>query len=402
MNKTQRIQDALDELETNIEREITAGFANAVELRQLIHRNARVSGEERETTELLVDRLGLEQGEWVTDGFLSRIGGDGPAVALRAELDALPIQEETGVPWASVTGASHLCGHDVHMAALTLAVRAIRNAGTPVPLVVALQPREETLPCGAEDFIKSQWLQGQDIRAFFGAHVQPQLPKGTAAATAGAVNASADEFNIVVTGRPSHGAYPHLGRDPIVAVSAIVTALQQIVSRRSNPMDPAVVTVGEIRGGSSFNAIPELAKIRGTIRTYTEEARAEMQEMIRVCATGVAQGYGCEATTTIGLGEPVLHNDEQLAEEVTASLVSAGFVSGEALRSCGADDFAFYCTRFPSLMVFVGVGDTSSEMPGLHHPRFLPADSTILDVARVLLTSYVTAGRLILEEAERK
>lgn len=398
MNNLKTVVDGLSYLELHADRLLAEGLESAVELRRRIHGDPRVSGDERDTAELLVDRLGLldGEGEWVTDGYLARLGGPGPAVALRTELDALPIPEETGVPWAATGSVAHLCGHDVHMAALSLVVDAIRAVGFPVPLVVALQPREETLPCGAEDFMRSDWLHHQDIRAFIGAHVQPSIPAGTVSAIPGAVNASADEFTITVSGRASHGAYPHLSRDPIVAAAAVILAIQQLVSRRTDPMEPAVITVGEIRSGSSFNAIPGVATLRGTIRTYTEESRAAMQELLSECASAVALGYGCEAETSVGLGEPVLHNDETLAHAVSDSLVAAGFARGPELRSCGADDFSFYCARFPALMVFVGTGDAAEGAPGLHHPRFLPDDSAVLDVARVLLASYITAGRLIL------
>lgn len=383
-------------LDTHAERLLDEGLDAALKLRRQIHQDPRVSGNERDTAQLLINKLGLTTGEWVTEGYLGRLGGVGPSIALRTELDALPIAEETGASWSAKGNVAHLCGHDVHMAALTLAVDAIRKADFPIPLVVALQPREETLPCGAEDFIHADWLHRQDIRAFIGAHVQPRIPAGAVSAIPGPVNASADEFTITISGRASHGAYPHLSRDPIVAASAVVLAIQQLVSRRTDPMEPAVITVGEIQGGSSFNAIPGSASLRGTIRTYTEDSRTAVQALLAECAAGVAQGYGCEAETEVGLGEPVLHNDEALANAVADSLQAVGFTRGAELRSCGADDFSFYGTRFPSLMVFVGAGDGAEDTPGLHHPSFLPDDSAVLDVARVFLTSYLTAGKRIL------
>lgn len=401
MTETTDIRLALENLRRNGDSLLLSTLPKAVELRHRIHQDPRVSGNERDTAELLVEAIGLTDGVWVADGFLSRLGSSyGPAVALRAELDALPIAEESDVEWASRNGAGHLCGHDVHMAGLYSAITAIRSAGVPIPLIAALQPREESLPSGAEDLIGSDWLQQQSIRAFIGAHLQPRISKGSVSGAPGAVNASADEFTIIVRGTAAHGAYPHLGRDPLVALSAIVMALQHLVSRRTDPMVPSVITVGEIRGGSSFNAIPETASLRGTLRAYKEKAREELQEMLRSCAGSVAAGYGCTAELTVGLGEPVLYNDEHLASVIAQALEAAEFTQAAAMRSCGADDFSFYGTRFPALMVFVGVGDASDNSPGLHHPRFLPDDSAVLDVARVFLTSYIAAGNLILDEAE--
>jgi amidohydrolase len=387
---------------------LVGALPEAIEVRQSIHRDPRVGGDDGPTISLLRDLLsGSTQLQVldIADGLLVRSGGAGAAIAIRAEVDALPIQEASGLPWASERpGVAHLCGHDTHTAALVATIRAIESVGAPVPLVAIFQPREEIIPSGAVDILAYPGLNEQDIRAVLGVHVQPVLSQGTTAAAPGAINAAADNFDIIVRGRPAHGAYPHLGRDPILAASAVVQALQQLVSRRVNPINPAVITVGSIAGGTSHNAIPSEVTLQGTIRSYNEDDRQLLHAELRRITEGVAQGYGCEADATVELGEPVLRNDPELAVIVSAALGKSGYESAPALKSCGADDFSFYGERYPSLMIFAGVGDGVPGGPGLHHPGFVPPNETVSDVARIMVVSYfaiaeqMEAAALVTEE----
>lgn len=371
---------------------LTGAIPEAVEVRRSIHRDPYVGGEEGPTVALLRELLsGSDQLQMldVADGLLVRLGGAGAAIAIRAEVDALPIQETSGLPWASERpGVAHLCGHDAHTAALLASIRAIESVGAPVPLVAIFQPREEVIPAGAIDILAYPGLDEHDIRAVLGVHVQPVLSQGTAAAAPGAINAAADNFDITLRGRPAHGAYPHLGRDPILAASAVVQALQQLVSRRVNPINPAVVTVGSIAGGTSHNAIPAAVTLKGTIRSFDDDDRALLHTELQRITEAVAHGYGCEANVVVELGEPVLRNDPELAARVSAALEVEGYRSASALKSCGADDFSFYCERYPSLMIFAGVGDGVPGGPGLHHPEFVPPDETVGDLARIMVVSY--------------
>ncbi len=360
----------------------------ALRLRHSVHADPRVSGDERDTTKLMAEAIGFE-GEWVEEGMVYRFGpSEGKAIAIRAELDALPILERTGVSWASTSGIAHLCGHDVHLAALVAVIHTLRDVGFALPLVAVLQPREETLPCGAADMVEAQALLRHDIRAFVGVHLQPKLPDGEFSAAAGPVNASADEIAVVLRGRPAHGAYPQLSRDPVVASAALIQALQHLVSRRSDPMNPTVLTIGVVHGGSSYNAIPSEVTLKGMIRTFDETFRQDLHHIMHQVCEGIAMAYDCSAEVTYGFGEPVMMNDPILSELVTRGLEANGYVNGVELRSCGADDFAFYGTRFPSLMIFAGTGDGDPNTPGLHHPEFLPPDDAVEQVARMMLTAY--------------
>lgn len=366
----------------------------AVRLRHRIHAAPDLGGHEHRTAALVAAELGVPDAPEVAEGRLIRVDvGTGPAVALRAELDALPITEMSGLPWASRNGAMHACGHDVHLAALVAVVRAVRRAGGPRPLLAVLQPREESLPCGAKDMIESPRLAAEGVGAFLGTHVQPSLPAGTVAAQPGPVNAASDEFTVRIDGRPGHGAYPHTTADPVAASAAVVSALHQLVSRRVDPMHPTVLTVGTIAGGSAANAVAPQVTLTGTVRTFDTADRARMPGLIRATADAAARAHDCTASTEVAQGEPVLRNDPALTNAIRPLLGEQGFTTSGEHRSCGADDFAYYGTSFPSLMCFVGVDAPAGV--GLHHPSFVPADAAIADVARVMLAGYAGACRFL-------
>jgi len=374
----------------------------AVELRHRIHAAPRLGGDEWATSKAITEALGID-GTPVAEGLFVRIGTPVrtevavPAVAIRAELDGLPIEEGKIGPWRStVPGVAHLCGHDVHIAALVAVTNAVARMDCPLPLIALFQPREEVIPSGAVDFIADPSLRAQGIEAMIGVHVQPVLPLGSVSAVAGVINASADNFEITVHGTPAHGAYPHLSRDPIIVTAAIVQGLQQLVSRRTDPMNPAVVTIGKIAGGNSHNQIPGTVTLLGTIRSFSETDRHQLHLLLRQVATGLAEAHGCSATVAITLGEPVLKNDPELASRVTHTLEADGFTQSEPFRSCGADDFAYYGQTFPSLMIFAGVGDGNPQSPGLHHPEFVPDDDSVSLIARIMMLSYLAAAEHLL------
>ncbi len=366
---------------------------DAVRLRRELHRQPMVGGQEGPVAERLATLLHMPDADSIADGRILRFGPDGqPAVAIRAELDALPIVEQTAVAWASRNGAMHACGHDIHMAAAIAVALTVIEVAPDTPLVVLLQPREEVYPCGAVDLLASTQFGAARIGAVIGAHVQPALAAGQVSVAGGPVNASSDEFTLRVIGEGGHAAYPHRTRDPIVAASAIVGALQQLVARRTDPMLPAVLTIGSIYGGVSANALPSEVVLRGTLRSFSTEHRVQMDRELRDVATHVAAGYGCRIDTTVIKGEPVLHNDPELAARMRPLVEQHGYQVSPELRSCGADDFAYYSEKVPSVMAFVGTGDGLPGTPGLHHPNFLPPDSAVVDVAFTLLAGFIAAA----------
>jgi amidohydrolase len=294
----------------------------------------------------------------------------------------------------------HACGHDVHLAATVAACRAIaRVGGAPLPVAALLQPHEETPPSGARDIMASGLLGTLDVRAVIGAHVQPHLPDGTVAVTPGLVNASVDEFEITVHGAGGHAGYPHTVRDPVVALASVVVNLQQIAARRIDPVHGAVCVVGEISGGTAANVVPSIAHARGSLRLMRPEDRERARVEVAEIAQASAAAYGCRAEVRVLDGEPALCNDPALAELAARVLREEGYRVVDDFRSFGADDFAHYTERIPSLMAFVGVGGGVEGGVGggvgLHDPRFLPPDSAVAAVAEALLAGYVAAaGRL--------
>lgn len=361
----------------------------AVQLRHELHQIPELGGAEDETPlRLQAELSGLDIETIAGTGFAARLGAAGPAIAVRTELDGLPITEETSVSWASRNGAMHACGHDVHMAALVAVLRSARTVGVPAALLGVFQPREEINPPGATDVVAEGVLARHDARAIIGAHVQPQVQAGVVSAEFGVVNAAADAFEITVLGKGGHGAYPQATIDPITTLASIILALTELVSRRIDPMHPTVVTVGAIRGGEAANVIPPSASLRGTIRTTNEDDRRILHEEIRAIAAHVSASRGASAEVTIVAGEPVLHNDAGLVRATRQALDGLVPLAPVPFRSCGSDDFAHYCGQVPALMMFVGTG-RQPDGPVLHHPQFLPSDDSVGLVARAMIAGIV-------------
>jgi len=379
-------EDPFDTLEKHLQR--------AYDLRRELHREPDLSGDEGRTREVMLAALppGVHTNKTADTGAVRRIGREGPAIALRGELDALPVQDETRVEWASTRdGVTHACGHDVHLAALVAVAWTIAECEAHAPLLVVLQPREETYPSGALDIVTEGILEDEQCAMMIGAHLQPAVEAGWIACAPGGVNASADEFEIIVEGSPGHAAYPHLATDPIVAISAVVMALQSIVSRSVDPMASAVLGVSSLSSGSAANVVPGTARATGTIRAMSTTTRAILHRRLEEVSQDIARAHGCTARVSVTEGEPVLENDPQLVRTISGILAGRDIGVIDTLRSLGADDFSYYSERLPSAMLFVG-----SEAPEpLHSPRFLPTDQDLRMTARALLAGFLGAASLL-------
>lgn len=369
----------------------------AVRLRRELHANPERSGIELRTAATVAAALAAESEPIAGTGRVVRIGPAGPSIAIRAELDALPVEERTGATYASTNGVMHACGHDVHLAALAAFGTSARRVPLPVALLAVLQPREEIAPSGASDVVATDLLQRHDVRAFLATHVHPGVPAGAIAVGGGPVNAAADEFDIVVTGHGGHAAYPHLTRDPVLALCAAVLALQQVVSRRFDPLDAVTVSVSMLSAGEAPNVIPDTARARGTLRALQPSNREPLQQVVADVVASTAAAYGCAGEVHIPAGEPVLVNDEALAAAAARHLAAAGVPVAPPMRSTGADDFAFYAQRVPALMMFAGVRTAGAGdiEPTLHSAGFLPPDEAVGLVARSLLAGYLAALELV-------
>lgn len=362
----------------------------AVELRHALHRDPRLSGDESDTARRVAEAIGVGDGRVVAGtGRLLEVTGTGPAIAVRAELDALPIVEATDATWASTTGAMHACGHDIHLAAATAVARAAARVDLPYRLVALLQPREEPAESGARDVIAEGGLDG--IWSVIAGHVQPRVEAGVVATTPGPVNAAIDRFTVTVHGQAGHSAYPHTVTDSVLALAEIVVSLQQVATRRVDPVAGAVCMVTQLEAGTAYNVVPGFATAIGSLRTMRENDRSTAHLAIREIAANIAAAHRCTAEASIVDAEPVLVNDAALAERAAAILTDLGRPITSDFRSFGSDDFSHYGAHARSLMMFVGTG---SESGGLHDPTYLPDDRYVELVAEALIAGYCAAAEL--------
>jgi len=387
-------EDLLERLLAGIERELPA----AVALRRRLHSQPELAHEEELTAAALARELPLQSATVAGTGLLARVGpAGGPAVAVRAELDGLPVAERTEASYSAIGGVMHACGHDVHMAALVALTRAAHALGEelPVALLALFQPSEEAYPSGAEELARGE-LATISPAAVVAAHVHPEIEWGAVALDEGVVNASSDSVEITVTGEPTHAAYPHLGRDPILAIAQIVVALHAEVGRRIDPHGPAVLSVGVLEGGSTENVIPTHARARASLRAHRPGDRLALRAMVEQVVGGIAAAHGCEAGVELVPGEPALENDPRIVARARELLGSAGLRAAPAWRSSGSDDFAFFGALAPLAMAFVGLqGADGFEGRPLHHPEFLPPDQAVGAVARAQAVLYVAAGSVL-------
>ncbi len=367
---------------TSALRETISGLMpGIVALRHELHEHPEIRFEEKWTSDRIarfLDELGVSyrRGYCKGTGIVATIEGRGSkTVALRSDMDALEINEETGLPYASrIPNRMHACGHDGHMATLCGAIQTLQQHKDELRGSVrfVFQPAEENA-AGGRYMVEEGVLDG--VSAAFGMHGWPWLPVGMVAIKEGPAMASADFFRITIVGKGTHGADPGSGVDPIVVASHIVTALQNIVSREVNPWDAAVVTVARIESGFAWNVIPEQAKLEGTFRALNDNVRNHLYDAIRRVAEHTARAHRAEARVEFpGEPYPCLFND------VTMSRFAAGIVRDafgeESLMqpkypTMGAEDFAFYLQKVPGSYLWLGVNPSSTQpYPPLHSPRF--------------------------------
>ncbi|HEX5436647.1 MAG TPA: M20 family metallopeptidase, partial [Gemmatimonadaceae bacterium] len=308
-----------------------------------------------------------------------------PLVALRGDIDALPIQEETGLPFASErAGVMHACGHDVHATWAVGAAHLLSHDPAPGDVLIVLQPAEET-GHGAEAMLASGALDG--VGAIFGGHVDRRFAVGQVVAEAGPLAASADTFTIDLIGGGAHGARPHEAADPIVAAGALIGALQTIVARRVNPAHPAVVTVGSIHAGSAPNIIPGRATLTGTLRATDPATRELLVDEVRRIAESTAAVHRLRAEVTIALGPPPIVNPPgpaAWAREAAVSLLGESAVVPLGVLNMGGEDFASYMERMPGCFLRIGAREPGGENIPAHSPRFYAAQESIFVGAAVL------------------
>ena len=361
------------------------GFDETVRLRRQIHRRPELAYEEHETAALIADTLREMGAETQTDvartGVVAHVEGGrpGPTVALRADIDALPIHEATGLDFASETdGRMHACGHDAHTASLLGAARILQTLRADLAGTVRLifQPSEEKIPGGAVAMIEAGVLDAADDHPapsqIFGQHVFPSLPVGVLGVRPGPFMASADEVYVTVHGRGGHAAAPHELVDPVLVQAHILTALQAVVSRHRPPGVPSLLSFGRVEADGATNVVPDEVRLVGTFRSMDEEWRFEAHEHISRIAAHTAEAFGATAETEIRVGYPALVNDDGAAAAVRAAAVA--YVGEEHVVDVpmwyASEDFASYTQRTPGAFYLLGVGNEAAGLThGLHTPR---------------------------------
>jgi amidohydrolase len=386
----------------NLDSALTSALPQAIRLRQALHRRPELSDQEHQTAALIreeLHRLEIPNTAGVADAPTATIAliGDPakPCVALRADIDALPVQEQTSADYASQhPGCMHACGHDGHSAILLGCAGVLKGLAASLPVCVKLiwQPAEEG-GGGARRLVKAGVLDGTvgpRVRAIFGLHGWPTLPLGKVSTKAGPLLAATDSFAATFVGRSCHGAFPHLGRDPIVAACEAVLNLQQCVSRELDPTEPGLVTVGTVHAGTAVNIIPEHATITGTVRSLGAGSRRMLREAIERRCRGVAAAQGCELRFECHEGYPATVNDPVLAgycaQTAQRALGPGGFVPVE--RPCmGGEDFAYYLEQIPGCFFFLGVcpAGQAAYFP-LHSSRYDFPDAAVSVGMRMMLS----------------
>ncbi len=370
-------------------------------IRRHFHSYPELSWQEYETAlhlEGLLRSEGLEMGSVCNTGVTAQLGSNaGPTVAIRADMDALPLNDVKNVPYASkVKGLIHACGHDCHMA-MAVGVAMVLNRlsfDLPGKVKFIFQPCEEAVPSGANQLVKAGVMEGVDT--IFCYHVDPEIPVGKIGLRNGVLTAHCTEFNIKLIGQSGHAARPHQAIDTIYLANQVLTLLYDIVASRSQPFMPAVLTVGMVQGGSKANVIPDEVEISGTVRTIDEQSNREILSAIHTRAKAIAESAGGRCTVEFLPPVPSVFNNHKLiamVREVADAMLSEDDIMGIKNISMGGEDFSWYLTKAPGVLIRLGTRKPTGEPTRLHTSNF-DVDESALPLG-VALMSVVVLKRLL-------
>jgi len=368
------------------------GFEEIRNFRRTMHQNPELSFQEFETQKRIqayLEKIGITNVKTcATTGLVALIEGNNPGkktVALRADIDALPIKEENKTPYASQNdGVMHACGHDVHTSCLLGAAKILNQLkdsfeGT---IKLVIQPGEEKLPGGASIMIKEGVLKNPDVDSMIGQHVMPLIDAGKVGFRKGLYMASADEIYITIYGKGGHGAHPHLNIDPIAIAAQVITGLQQVVSRTAKPAIPSVLSIGKIVGLGATNIIPDKVEMEGTFRTFNEAWRMEAHKKIEEVVQNITKAFGGTCDVEVRKGYPFLYNDDQKTEHaIQAAKAYLGEENVEELEIWPAgEDFAYYSQEVPSCFYRLGIRNESLGITSMLHTPTFDIDEKALEV----------------------
>jgi amidohydrolase len=367
------------------------------EVRRHLHQNPELSFKEYKTQEFIIHKLkeiGIQDIETCTEtGVVALIKGNNPqrkTVALRGDIDALPILEENSAEYSSKnSGVMHACGHDVHTTCVLAAAEILNELKTDFSGTVKLifQPGEERLPGGASLMIKDGVLENPPVDVAYGQHVMPLIDAGKVGFRKGLYMASADEIYITIKGKGGHGAHPHMNIDPIAISAQVITSLQTIVSRRSKPATPSVLSIGKIVGNGATNIIPDQVYMEGTFRTFDEKWRAEAHQLIQQQVEQMAAAMGASAEVDIRKGYPFLKNDENTTEQ--AQRWAEEYLGKENVEQLdiwpAGEDFAFFSQEVPSCFYRLGTRNESKGINSMLHTPTFDVDESAIEVGGGLM-----------------
>lgn len=374
---------------------------DTIATRRYLHQHPEVSYKEYETTRYIkseLDKLGIPHESPLETGCVGILKGgkdSSKVIALRADIDALPIHEEGEAKQAFISqneGAAHCCGHDAHTANLLTVAKILKELQDEVEgtILFVFQPGEEKLPGGGRLLSETGFLQKQKVQAIYGLHTSPIHAPGTIATKSGPLMAAPDEFEVEIIGKGGHAARAHETVDPIVLSAQYINAIQTIASRSVDPTEPVVVTVGKVEGGTAYNIIPEKVKLWGTARTLTPETADLVKDRLESLAKGITESAGGSYTFTFNKGYPPVINTE--AETLYILNESKTLFGEESVIEMkrpvmAGEDFAFYQEHFPGAFFFVGSGSKDSDsLYPWHHPKY-NVDDGFFEVATPLMVS---------------
>lgn len=386
----------------SVKEKLQANYENMVEIRRHLHMYPELSFKEVNTPKLIAEKLrsfGIEVKENVGgNGVVGRLEGayDGPTIAFRADFDALPIQDEKEVPYKSkVDGVSHACGHDIHTAALLgLAKSLADNRDTLHGNIVFIhQFAEEVVPGGAKAMVEAGCLEGVDY--VYGSHVSSWSELGSVLFCEGYAMAAADFFELTIQGKGGHGASPHETIDPIVAAAQFVFGVQPIVSRNTDPIESAVITIGKIESGTVGNVIPDKAHLTGTVRTFNPAIRDMVEQKLNNLCKAIEIQYGAKLEFNYTRGYDAVYNHPaetaMLREAVSINLPDLQVLN--APPRMGAEDFTYYLQEKPGTFFFTGGGNKEIEaVYSHHHPKFDVDEQSMLNIADVFVEALKLHG----------
>jgi amidohydrolase len=387
-----------------IDQAVTELTPTLIETRRDLHRHPELGYREKRTSELIAAKLRALKFDEVRTGIgvtgvvgILKGGKPGKIVAVRADMDALPIPELIDVPYKStVPNVKHACGHDGHVSIALVVAEVFSRLRSEIPgtVMFMFQPAEEGDPdggkTGALRMLDDGLFKSPKPAAIFGLHVLPQLRVGTIGLRAEGAMANADRFTIDIVGKKTHGAYPHTGIDPVPVAAQVVLGLQTIVSRQANATEPIVLSVGSINGGNRYNIIADTVRLEGTVRTLTKEGPAWAKERMDAVLKGITSSYGATYTMDYRAGAPVTFNDPAL---VTASRPAMVAVAGEKNvilppLQMGAEDFGYYQQQMPGVFFFLGVGNPEKKITAMIHTEHFDMDEDALPLgARAMSTT---------------